>query len=91
MRPPNLCNPVIRRGQRGTVTYLLTFRPARDRLSACLAWPESSLRVSRTTVFNRAIRHRRIRMFSSLMTTARSDGDRPARAARQDRITLGNR
>ncbi len=56
--------------QRGTVTYLLTFRPARGKLSACLAWPESLFRVSRTTLFSAAIRHRRTRMFSSLMTTA---------------------
>ncbi len=54
----------------GTVTYLFTFRPARGGLSACHEWPEASFRVSRTTLFRAAIRHRRIRKFSSLMTTA---------------------
>ena len=46
--------------QKGTVTYLLIFRPARDR-------PESSLRVRRTTLFNAAAT---VRMFSSWNRTA---------------------
>ena len=69
--PPKKCFPYelpgLRKQRGGTGTYLLTFRPARGRLSACLAWPESSFRVSRTTLLSAATT---VRMFSSLMTTA---------------------
>ncbi len=66
--------PVVRR------EWLLQVEQAR-KSSVGLAWPESSFRVSRTTLFSVAIRHRRTRMFSSLMTTAVPTSNSSASAA----------